>query len=80
MSSDLLEECTDNKGIDCGLVMNVNSYAWLSIGDDPKGVFELSPDEHGLKNAQNIINALNAWIERAENMMEYEKVENKGLK
>jgi hypothetical protein len=60
MSSDLLEDCEDKKGVDCGLVMNAHSYAWLSIGDD--GVFELSPDEHGFKNAQSIIDALSAWI------------------
>jgi len=62
MSSDLLENCEDKKGVDCGLVMNSHSYAWLSIGDSPTGVFELSPDEHGFKNAQSIIDALRSWI------------------
>ena len=65
MSSDLLEDCKDKKGVDCGLVMNSHSYAWLSIGDSPPdGVFELSPDEHGFKNAQSIIDALSAWIQQ----------------
>lgn len=58
MSSDLLEDCVDNRGVDCGLIMNAYSYAW------PTATFELSPDEHGINNAQSIIDALSVWIEQ----------------
>ena len=64
MSSDLLEDCVDKNGVDCGLIMNAYSYAWLSIGDFPTANFELSPDEHGFKNAQSIIDALRSWIQQ----------------
>lgn len=64
MSSDLLEDCVDNRGVDCGLIMNAYSYAWLSIGDSPTATFELSPDEYGINNAQSIIDALSVWIEQ----------------
>ena len=69
MSSDLLEDCVDNRGVDCSLTTNVNSYAWLSIYDCT-ATFELAPDVNGIRNAQSIIDALRSWIAHTQNMLE----------
>lgn len=59
----LLEDCEDEYGNTCILSMS-NFYAQLKIYNKKnKASFEFSPDKNGIKNAMQIIDALNEWIE-----------------
>ena len=65
VNTNLLEDCEDEYGNTCLLSMS-NFYAQFKIyNKKDKASFEFSPDKNGIKNAIQIIDALNEWIETA---------------
>jgi hypothetical protein len=60
MSSELIEDLEDVRGVEIGLSMQVTGHASLYVGDT---VFLLLPNEEGLNAAKRIEDALREWRE-----------------
>jgi hypothetical protein len=72
MSSDLLEDLEDEKGVSISFAMAVSGVAYLNLTDkeDPLGIpgcslnFRLAPNKQGLEAAETLEKALSAWREQ----------------
>lgn len=70
MSSDYLYDVDDENGSSVRLSMNAGGHAFLYADGEDRNYFHLSPDEHGWKNAEKIVEALNEWIRHTKSVKE----------